>query len=110
MDLPQGLRFFPPPGIDEALLTPSFLRSDSDTETRVLTQVFKIQHLPPSRLYLRHVFPRLGELACDVRGRCMERVVGELPRLAMEDEEMRGVMVELAFVPTGKGKMEAPCR
>ena len=110
VDLPEGARFFAPDGVEEGLLTDSFVRADTRTEEEVLGKLLGVQTIPLSEFYRQHMFPRLGTLPVELRTRTMLKVLAGLQQLGDESGGVAAALAELAFVPTAQGSLVAPSR
>eukprot|EP00850_Spirogloea_muscicola_P024010 SM000422S15899 [mRNA] locus=s422:514:20866:+ [translate_table: standard] len=108
-ELPEGRCFFPPPGVDSALLGANFVCCDSERERSIMAAALVVRPVTRAQFYRSHAAKELAGGAD--RGRtaaAMLRVLAELPVLEREEPEVHAALVGLAFVPTAAGALCTP--
>lgn len=107
-DLDNPRKYLPPLHSPSFLLGREFIKSFSNSEEEILLKYFRVERMGKTYFYKQQVLNRVEELQAEVRDSIMLAVLHDLPQLCVEDASFRGILKDLAFIPTLGGTLKCP--
>lgn len=108
VNLLESAKWLKPDGVDDEMISDSFIHTASEREYNVLENYLGIKRPSKDQFYREHVVNRLPEFAS--RAEVMLKVIQELKAIIEEDSSIRKLLSELPFILTTQGSLQKPSR